>query len=396
MNGNIFNKEISEKAELILSYLNGEITPEEENRLKQWLSESQENELLFQSIRHDYQTQTDILFFSSIDVQQSLDTVKERTGQSGKALLKPYSKFLKAACLIILISSAVGSYISLKEPQPDLAKKTILPPVKVDPVIKPGGNVAKLELANGSMLALENLDNTVILDKGVRIARKQGVIYYTISTKGSDDQISYNRITTPKGGKYEIVLSDGTHVWLNSESSLRFPISNSSSERIVELSGEAYFEVTKMPHKPFKVRVKDVTVEALGTSFNILSYKSEDLVKTTLVEGSIKVSKGKLTKFVVPGQQIEAKETLKIVDDSNIQKAIAWKSDLFEFENDELKEIFPQLERWYDVDITYSETVASKRFTGSLSRKTDIKVVLEMLKEAGIKYQAEERRIFFY
>lgn len=392
----MFDKKASDTADLILSSLNGELSHDDEKKLKEWLSENDENEALLKSLQDNPGSQKDIEFFSSIDVQQSLEKIKVLTGQKRQPVLKRYSKIFKVACLIILISIAAGFYKNLNKSDIVTADIPRALPEKVNAVIKAGGNRAKLELANGSMVALEDLTGSVLHDKGARIARKQGVIYYTISDEDPADKINYNRISTPKGGKYEIVLPDGTHVWLNSESSLRFPISLSPNERVVELTGEAYFEVSKMPHKPFKVSVKDVTVEALGTSFNIMSYKSENSVKTTLIEGSIKVSKGRLSRLVTPGQQIEAKETLRIIDKSNIQKAIAWKADLFEFENDELKAIFPQLERWYDVEITYSEEISVKRFTGSLSRKTDMMVVLEMLKEAGIKYQIEERRIFFY
>lgn len=254
--------------------------------------------------------------------------------------------------------------------------------------IKPGKDVAILTLADGTTITLDSASNGTISQQGnVRITKlPTGELVYT--PEGSNVQETlYNTMTTPKGGQYKLTLPDGSKVWLNAASSITYPAAFAGKERTVTIKGEVYFEVAKNENMPFHVKANNITVDVLGTSFNIMAYEDEPAIKTTLITGAIKVN-GHLLK---PGQQAVNE---RITDNADIEEAIAWKNGLFEFNQQSIVSIMQQISRWYDVDIQYQGTIKSKTFTGQISRYAEITTVLQMMElTGGIHFKVSDRTV---
>ena len=270
--------------------------------------------------------------------------------------------------------------------------------------IKPGGNKAILSLANGSTIILDTASNGMLTDLGeVKIQKLQnGLLAYTIIGKQitTSHPAFYNTITTPRGGQYQVTLSDGTRVWLNAASSIRFPVVFTGGERRVEITGEAYFEVAKNKDLPFRVQAAGSEIEVLGTHFNVNAYADETSVKTTLLEGLVKVSasssiKNSSPKFIQPGQQasVSNEGTIEVKDHADVEEAVAWKNGRFQFKSTDIRSILRQLSRWYDVDIIYKGSV-SLRFTGQLSRNESVNNIFKKLELTGeVHFKTEGKTI---
>jgi ferric-dicitrate binding protein FerR (iron transport regulator) len=259
--------------------------------------------------------------------------------------------------------------------------------------ILPGGDKAKLTFSDGSVFVLEDMANgTVREEKGLRVLKKDGQVTFELAENNSG-QIFFNTITTPVGGKYQVVLPDGSKVWLNSASTLHFPSAFVKNERVVELTGEGYFEISKNQQKPFKVKVNEAVIEVLGTHFNVMAYANEGHLTTTLLEGSVKVNKGSKSQLMVPGQQARIGEDI-LLKNVDVEEAVAWKNGLFYFNNADIATIIRQLERWYGIEAAYSGEISSKHFSGIISRDTELDKVLEMLSlTKTVRFKTEGRRI---
>jgi transmembrane sensor len=264
-----------------------------------------------------------------------------------------------------------------------------------------GSNKATLVLANGTEIALDDKSSGVLTKQAhVQISQTdKGEIIYS-STSVNDGSVTsanqFNTLKTPRGGIYQISLPDGTKAWLNSSSLLKYPVVFTGQERRVELEGEAYFEVAHNANMPFRVVSKTQTVEVLGTHFNVNAYADEDYSKTTLLEGSVRVTVPTVTKpvILVPGQQSIAKPSgikVRKVDADNI---VSWKSGLFQFDNEEIHSIMKKISRWYDVDVEYENGIEHARFGGTVSRYADISQVLHKLELTNtIHFKIDGRRI---
>ena len=262
--------------------------------------------------------------------------------------------------------------------------------------ISPGSNKAVLTLSDGSQVVLDTTTNLASIDQyGVKITKDaDGKLIYTSTSTGKVVD-AYNMVSTPKGGQYDIVLPDGTKVKLNAASTIRFPIIFSAGERNVEFEGEGYFEVTKDSKRPFRVKSGKQTVEVLGTQFNINCYKDEPQIRTTLLEGSI-LLKGAEEVLLRPGEQGRTPHDAKKIHVMNVdvQTEVAWKNNLFFFENEPIINIMRQISRWYDVDVVYQNDVSDKKVWGSITRFSEISKVLEILELTGnIHFNVEGRRI---
>lgn len=261
--------------------------------------------------------------------------------------------------------------------------------------ISPGKNKAILTLANGSTIVLDSAANGAITTQGnAQILKSNGMLSYN-ALKNKSSEVLYNTISTPRGGQYQLMLADGSKVWLNAASSLRFPASFTGKERKVELLGEAYFEVAKNAKMPFKVKVKGMEVEVLGTHFNINSYENEASIRTTLLEGSIKINRNNRSTLLKPGQQAQVNTAgeIKILDDVDVEDAVAWKEGRFQFDRADIHDIMRQLARWYDVDVEYRGTISS-HFGGTISRDVNLSQVLNMLHLTGeVKFRVEGKTV---
>ena len=342
-------------------------------------------------------------------INENISTYRKATIQKGKRTIYKWSISVAATLIIcglwfFYYPQKIESYQVIKSVKKDssIISKTEVAP-KDD--IVPGGNKAVLTLANGKKINLTDVNiGTLAEQSNVQIAKiADGQLVYSIL---SDQQVrnnqknQYNTIETPKGGRYQMRLPDGTNVWLNSASRLTFPSSFSSlSKRKVELSGEAYFEVAKDSSRPFVVKTILQEVEVLGTHFNISSYEDESSVKTTLIEGSVKiVAKNGSDKILKPGQQsVLTADNITVENISQGQQALAWKNDQFVFESNDIQYVMRMISRWYNVEVEYVGTIPENRFGGAISKFENISEVLKSLESTGrVKFKIEGRRILVY
>lgn len=262
--------------------------------------------------------------------------------------------------------------------------------------IKPGGNKATLTLGNGKTITLDDTTNGQIAQEaGVVISKNaKGEIVYQVSP--STDEIFENNVSTPKGGQYKIILPDGTNVWLNAASSLTYPTAFKGTERLVTLRGEGYFEVTKNKEMPFRVRSAGQTVEVLGTHFNINAYADEAVVKTTLLEGSVKVSVQANSAVIVPGQQaqfVTSGAGIIRIQKVDTEKEVAWKNGVFSFADEDLRTVMREVSRWYDIDVVYDGKIPDEKFFGEISRNSNLADVFKILELNNIRFEVEGKTV---
>lgn len=292
-----------------------------------------------------------------------------------------------AAALLLLF--AVRLLLVKKDlPGPQPVAKQHNPPA---PVIRPGGNVASLTLADGSQILLDEAGDGVLASQGATtvIKAKAGQLVYDESGSAAAAPV-YNTITTPYGGQYQVTLQDGTTVWLNAGSALTFPTAFTGSERTVRLKGEAYFEVAPNTSMPFKVEARGQTVQVLGTRFNIMAYDDETSVHTTLLQGAVKVIKGNRSRVLKPGQQSAVSGDGISVQEVDLDAALAWKDGYFVFKNEDLGSIMRKIARWYNVTVEFEGQFGRKTFGGKISRSHDISEVLKTLELTGsVRFRIE-------
>ncbi|MFY0255349.1 FecR family protein [Chitinophaga sp. 30R24] len=264
-------------------------------------------------------------------------------------------------------------------------------------VIAPGKNGAVLTLANGAQIVLDSLGNGIIAQQnGAQLVLDNNELQYTGAASDAN-ATAYNTISTPKGRQFRVVLPDGTRVWLNAASSLQYPIAFNGKERIVQLNGEAFFEVTKNVQQPFKVRIlQQLNIEVLGTSFNVNAYTNEKSSTTTLIDGAIAISLAHQTStpmVLKPGEQLQSQDgNMKINRHANVEKAVAWKNGLFSFQDVGLREMMRQLERWYNLDVVYEGNVPDVKFFGEMSRALPLSDVLAGLERSDVHFRLEDGR----
>jgi transmembrane sensor len=303
---------------------------------------------------------------------------------------------IAAACILSL--SIPGLYFHLRNKK---VKSLLLTHQKaqIKNDISPGGNKALLTLSNGKKIVLNDVKRGVLVNQGQTLLNKvkdDQIVYEASPGQTNSSTETYNTISTPKGGQFQVVLSDGSKVWLNAASSITFPTIFSKIERKVTITGEVYFEITKNKLLPFKVIAGKQTVEVLGTHFNINAYTDESMIKTTLVEGSVKVSAGKNIAILKPEQQanIPNNGSDEIgVNTADTESILAWKNGSFQFEKAEIPFIMRQLARWYNVTVKYEGSVSQRHFTGSISRNVNLSELLKMLKYTGIDFKIEGQTI---
>jgi len=304
-----------------------------------------------------------------------------------------------AAAAAILIFLSIGLYFVVNKPvQQQIAGNQIH---KND--IGPGGNKAILTLADGKEIVLTGARNGILATQRNTEIKKtgDGKIIYTNDQSLSDKSsanVQYNTITTPRGGQYQVTLPDGSRVFLNAASSLIYPTVFAGNERKVTLAGEAYFEVAHNSHQPFRVSSNGQTVEVLGTHFNINAYSDERLIKTTLLEGSVRVSRGQKTVVLKPGQQAQISDRdtdsdISIISDADIEEAVAWKNGLFILD-DHIQPVMRLISRWYDVDVIYDGAAPDDIFGGEVPRFQNISEVLKVLQlTKKVHFKIDGRKI---
>lgn len=258
----------------------------------------------------------------------------------------------------------------------------------------PGHEGAVLTLANGQQVMLDSMKGFAVLQGRTRITNTSGQLsYHTTNTKTSE--IAYNALTTPRGRQYTLVLPDGTKAMLNAASSIRYPTAFAGSLREVEITGEVYFEVAHNDSAPFIVTANEVKVSVLGTHFDVNAYGDDGLIKTTLLQGAVKVANGSRTVLIAPGEQAAVSESLNNITVKKVdpEKSIAWTQGFLSLEDKDIKEFMANLSRWYDMDIVYEGKPPSTSLGGLIDRKTNLWDVLSTLETYGIHTRIEGRKI---
>lgn len=298
-----------------------------------------------------------------------------------------------AAAVLILISAGVYVLRSSKPAQETVKTHHY----KQD--VAPGGNRATLTLGDGSVIELDSAQNGALGSQGnTQVIKMAGAqLAYDNGDAGDREVFYYNTVNTPRGGQYQIILPDGSKVWLNAESSLRFPTAFAGNERKVELTGEAYFDIVKDAAKPFIVQLNRMDVEVLGTEFNIMAYANERTVNTSLLRGAVRVRSGDARSLLRPGQQAQLHKDgkLNVVNHPFIEEEAAWKDGMFIFNNAALESIMRRICRWYNVEADFtSEKLKSQLFTGQIPRQENLSEVLKMLELTdAVHFDVENRTI---
>lgn len=390
-----------EIAELFTKFLEGKLSTEESEKLNKWIAEDKAHQRLWEDITNPEFLENRLQHWENSDLNTSWTLLHANLFAKGKPYHKKlvFKKVMRYAAIFIpaLFLLGVGWYLfgnngTVKQSatQTDLTGVHILPK----------GKIARLVLGNGKVVQLAGGMKTDILQKdGTRAKNTGNAIHYLAGRQEADAGSIYNTLLTPKGGEYQVVLSDGTKVWLNAASSLRFPTRFTGDTRKVYLTGEAYFEVGQDPAHPFVVRTDGMDVTVLGTSFDVASYPDEPAKKAVLVDGAIKIenTKSGLNKVLKPGYEalINPDESHIHVQKANVAAALSWKNGLFIFDSESLGSIMRTLTRWYDVDIVYSEGVDTLfHFTGRIKRYENITGILHLIEiTQKVSFVVEGRNI---
>lgn len=258
--------------------------------------------------------------------------------------------------------------------------------------VQPGKAGAVLMLADGSQVSLDTIQNGLIaLQGGVQAKVVNGTLVY----EGKGNEVLYNTMYTPKGRQFQLTLPDGTKVWLNAASSIRYPTTFSGKKRNVAVTGEVYFEVAGNSAQPFMVDVSGKqVVEVLGTKFNVNSYADERNISTTLLQGSIRVSAEAAAIVLKPGQQTVLSDSqLRMMENADTEQAVAWTNGIFNFNNMDIAAVFRQLSRWYDIEVRFEGRIPDEKFEGKMSRKLSLPELLEFLKVFNLQFRYEGRTL---
>lgn len=377
--------------QLLVKQLKEKLPEEEWRELEQWKALSAANREIAASFNPDEELNESLL--DALSKQAVWDRIRAAAFEeapvmhAGKRRKMPVYWGWAAAVLVLL---ALGIYQWQQHtPRQQMAA---VPPGDV----APAGNKASLTLANGTVIPLDSSRKDVILQGNTAIRQTNGQLQYIPGT--GEKSISYNTLTTPRGGQYRLILPDGTRVWLNAASSLRYPAVFNAKEREVELNGEAYFEVAQMAAVPFRVKAGNrTTVDVLGTSFNLSAYPDEPSINTTLLNGKVKVeAPGQPAALLLPGQQAKLNEqgVLQVLTNVDVAQVVAWKDGWFQFHNANLTEVLRELSRWYNVTFIYEGNIAPRAFEGRIQRDLALSKVLNALEKAQVHFRIEGNKVF--
>ncbi|MCZ4243630.1 FecR family protein [Pedobacter punctiformis] len=372
---------------LLKKYNNKTATPEEKQMLEAWY-ETINGQGAESTAEETVQLKNEI--FGQIKSKIASKQVQP----ASKSRVKVLSLLFAKAAILLAIFSA-GIFFYLKRTDSNLYTSIVK---RQKTTIKPGGNNAVLTLADGSTIILNQAaDGQIGNQSGVSITKtKSGELVYTFAGNVNAKNTEINTVSTPKGGQYHLILIDGTHVWLNANSSIKFPAAFAGNDRKVEVTGEVYFEVFKNKMKPFIVNTSQSEIKVLGTHFNVNAYDDEAFERTTLLEGSVELKRGPEKTILTPGKQASIAKSsshIKISDIDDLEAIIAWKNGYFQFDHADLQSVMRQVSRWYNVNVSYKGSVLNKEYSGKIPRKTTAEKLVEMLHYSGIKCKIENNQI---
>jgi len=376
---------------LLNEYLLGQLTEEQRGELAALLANDEAAEqlagLIQQQLSNREMSIAEDLSRTEQRVVDGLMTKIHSGSVTPVRRIRSFRKWGWAAAVFLIIGSGAYFWFTYRNPPQSLANSS----KSSQNDVAPGGNKAVLILSDGTTITLDSAANGAIARQGnssiVKLAN--GRISY--NPKGAaTDEVMMNTMRTPRGGQFQLTLPDGTGVWLNAASSITYPAAFTGVEREVKITGEAYFEVAKNTNQPFVVDVDGrSSIEVLGTHFNVNSYTDENSIKTTLLEGSVKIGAAILR----PGQQAQLRQQrLSVINNADMDKVMAWKNGLFNFEDASLEEVMRQLGRWYDVEVVYEKGIPNIQFEGEISRNIKLSDLLKVLARAEVKFRIEEGR----
>lgn len=381
------------KADILSRYARRQVSPEEQLAFQEWMQTLDQATL--DAVIDEYAAIVAALPDLNDDANpELLRSIHQEIAMKEFEVEEPsvrripiWRSWRAAAAAIIIVTLSITAFLWFRNNNDQQLVDQQQPPAREIPAGKSG---AILTLADGSQVVLDSVGNGLLAQQnGSALSIKNGQLVYDPAAK-TTTEIVYNTMSTPRGRQFEITLPDGTHVWLNAASSIRYPTAFTGKERKVELNGEAYFEVVKNARQPFIVDARNkATIEVLGTSFNISAYENEKSLNTTLLDGSVKVN-GAILK---PGQQARVTEEVRVIDHTDIDKVMAWQRGFFNFEGATLEEVMQQLERWYDIDVEYENGIPDIEFGGEMSRSMSLSGVLIALEKSGIHYRLEGRKL---
>lgn len=378
-------------AELAHRFLSGTATEEEKALLHQWFdtTDREEIELVFLSQK---ETEAEVKARMLTRLQTA---IAEEPAEEPRRIIGLWRWVAAASVLAVVGITGIFYWKAHKTPA---SVFSAAPVAEAQKELQPGGNKATLLLGDGSVVNLGAVQNGVIRKvAGAIIGKHDGQLVYQAVTKEIAGQTAaeMNTIRTPRGGQYEVVLPDGTKVWLDAASALSYPTAFTGGSRQVQLKGEAYFEVAENKNRPFQVLVGDMKIDVLGTHFNVMAYDDESAIKTTLLEGAVKVTMGQASRLLQPGEQASLERSTGVMKILNVDvdETVAWKNGVFELGGAQIEAVMRQMSRWYDVDVEYQGTT-DQHFRGSIPRSANASEVFRMLELTGaVHFTVEGKKV---
>ncbi|OJV14968.1 MAG: iron dicitrate transport regulator FecR [Dyadobacter sp. 50-39] len=370
-------------------YYAGQATPAEQEELMRHIRAGQHDQAIEEGMKRNWLQSADAPpFFDAARSRHMLGSILASGRQRRHWTMRIWVRYAAVAAVLAVVAGMWvmrrGTFGNLPETKATIARD-----------VAPGGNKALLTLADGKGIELDRVGSGLVAREGNTEITKQedGLVVYN-SRPSAPAVAGFNKVSTPRGGQYKVQLPDGSKVWLNASSSIRFPSVFPASERRVAITGEAYFEVTKDRARPFTVSFNGSEVQVLGTRFNVMAYADERVSKTTLVEGSVSVRSKSGKALLRPGQQASLLPGGDIQTAFKpVEEAVAWKEGMFYFKNAGVRDVMRQLSRWYDVEVTYRGEVPVREFTGRVSRQVNLSELVGMLRYAGVNCRLENNAI---
>jgi ferric-dicitrate binding protein FerR (iron transport regulator) len=373
--------------------LEEDLTPEEQLILDDWLT-NERNKELFDELKDKDNLIKELALHHQFDVEAGKQIIEQKKHKRRIIKLTWYRYAAAAVVLMAVASVWVFNHNSKTNTKPNGNNNTIA----VQKDIPPGEIKAVLTLADGSKIYLDSAGNGKLADQaGITISNENGQLVYKQNGTATN-AAQYNTLTTAKGETFVAQLADGTLAWLNAGSSIRYPVAFTGSERVVEITGEVYFEVKHDATKPFHVKANGMDIQVLGTHFNVNDYNDEASIKTTLIEGSLKVSAGDKIKILKPRQQAQVfnsanEAAIRVISDVNTDEVIAWKNGLFNFNGADIPTALRQLARWYNIEVVYEGEIPKDKFMGEVGRDLTLSQALKILERAGLQFKVDGRKL---
>jgi len=374
---------------LIARQLSGQLDLEGQQELQIWAAENETNQALLIMLSNEEELEMELSRFRAIDPSVGYTRwIQYNQFQQRNKLYRIGMVAVAASLLAVVVISTLLN--------PSSPPTVSVVSAKKQPVM-PGRNTATLTLSTGQQILLDSAATGNLTREGnTRLIKPDSVsLSYQEAHGGVQTPIVYNILTTPRSGQYQLTLADGSRVWLNNVSSLRFPTAFQGKERVVDLTGEAYFEIANDPERPFKVKVSDQLVEVLGTSFNIMAYPEEGSTQTTLLAGAVRVKAGGKAVQIKPNEQarVDGNGSVSVLENVDAAEVVSWKNGFFYFGRASFASVMRQLSRWYNVEVIYEDKIPDLEFGGKIDRGLALDELLKYLDKSQVRFRLDGRKL---